>query len=216
MKALLALLFGITITAISIYLHVGKSIDRKAMSIMFALAIIGGLAIANYDVLKRWKGLGIEMETAREQITEVKSDAINEIKKEVGVHKEAISVLMRSANELSDKIEKQKALAEALVKKAEGLEVEIEKGQTQLSGIKTDVLAANKATQYAKSATEELAKILTRIAFFQITTKNQFGTEQAHKAIQKITDDLNRLVNMMIPDPKERDAFVKNVMSELK
>ncbi len=216
MKALLALLFGITITAISIYLHVDKSIDKKAMSIMFALSIIGGLAIANYDVLERWKGLGIEMVTIRGEITEAKLDAISEIKKEVGAHKEAISVLMRSANDLSDKIEKQKALAEALVKKAEGLEVEIEKGQTQLSDVKTDVLAASQATQHAKSATENLAKILTRISFFQITTRNQFGTEQANNAIQKITDDLNRILLIMIPDPKEREAFVKNVMNELK
>jgi len=183
---------------------------------MFGLAIVGGLAIANYDVLKRWKGLGIEMVTFRDEIQGVKTDAINEIQEEVDAHKQAISILMRSANDLSDKLDKQEALAEALVEKAENLESEIEKDQKQLSGIKTDVLTAKQATQSAKSATEEIAKILTRIAYFQVATKGQFGTAQAKKAIQKITDDLNRIVNMTIPDPKERGAFVEGVMNELK
>ena len=216
MKALLGLLFGICITTVSIYLHAQKTIDRKSFSIMFGLAIVGGLAISNYDVLKRWKGLGIEVETARDEIQGVKADALKEIQKEVDNHKNAISILMRSANDLSEKLEKQKTLAVALVEKAKVLESEIEKDQAQLSDIKTDVLAANKATQSARSATEELAKILTRIAYFQVTTKNQFGTAQAKKAIQKITDDLNRIVNVMIPDPKERDGFVKGLMNELK
>ena len=185
MKALIALLFGVCVVAISMYLHVEKKIDLKSVLAMFALAILGGLAIANYDVLKRAKGLGIEVETARTEIQEIKSDALNEIQKEVDRHKDAIAVLMRSATDLGDKLETQKALADALVKKAEGLESEIEKGQTQLSDIRTDVLAANKATHLAKAATEELAKILTRIAYFQVVTRNQFGTEQADQSHPK-------------------------------
>jgi chromosome segregation ATPase len=216
MKALIALLFGICVVSVAIYLHVDKKIEIKSLTVMFALAIFGGLAIANFDVLKRWKGLGMEVETARDEIQGVKADALKEIRKQVDDHKNAISVLMRSASDLSEKLEKQKSLAEAIVEKAKGLESEIEKDQVELSAIKTDVLAANKSTQSAKASTEELAKILTRISFLQITTRNQFGTAQANKAIEKITEDLNRIVNIMIPDPNKRNAFVQSVMNELK
>ena len=137
MKALIALLFGICIVAISLYLHVEKKIDLKSASAMFALAILGGLAIANYDVLKRAKGLGFEVETARTEIQEIKSDALKEIRGEVDRHKDAIAVLMRSATDLGDKLEKQKTIAKALLEKAERLESEIEKDQTQLSKVKT-------------------------------------------------------------------------------
>lgn len=112
---LIALLFGICVAALSIHLHVDKKIDVKALSVMFALAIIGGLAIANFDVLKRWKGLGIEVETARNEIKEIRTDALKDINKQVDDQKNSISVLMRSANEMSDKLEKQKALAEDVV-----------------------------------------------------------------------------------------------------
>lgn len=115
MKTLIALLFGISVIALSIHLHIDKKIDVKALSAMFSLAILGGLAIANFDVLKRWKGLGVEMETARTEIEDIKADALKDINKQVDDQKNSISVLMRSASEMSDKLETQESLAQDLV-----------------------------------------------------------------------------------------------------
>ena len=215
MQTTIALLCGISVAAIAVVLHVRKNVDKTVLTIMFGLAIVGGLAIANYDVLTKWKGLGIEMETARGEIQVEKESALKEIKKEVGRHKDSIAVLMKSANDLTKQLEKQKEVAEALVEKATELESEIDNDQKQLAKIKTDVIKAKQATQASYNATEELAKIITRIAYFQVATKNQFGTAKAKKAIQKITADLNRITVMMIPDREERGRFVRGLQNEL-
>ena len=82
MKCIIALICGITVTAIAVFLHVRKHIDKKALSLMFGLAVVGGLAIANYDALKSLKWFGVEMETARDKIRGEKESALEDIRKE--------------------------------------------------------------------------------------------------------------------------------------
>ena len=76
MKEVIALLWGICIVVVTIYLVVNKNVSTPAAGIIFAVAIVGGLAIANYDVLKKFSGLGLEMETFREEIDSVKEEAL--------------------------------------------------------------------------------------------------------------------------------------------
>ena len=55
MEKLIALINYICIFGIAIYLLVTKKIDSKILIVLLVFAIFSGLAIANYDILKKFK-----------------------------------------------------------------------------------------------------------------------------------------------------------------
>ncbi|MGB2862932.1 MAG: hypothetical protein WBC05_06370 [Sedimentisphaerales bacterium] len=57
MKEVIALLWAICIVVVAIYLHSNNTLGKASTTTFFVLAIVGGVAIANYDVIKRFKGL---------------------------------------------------------------------------------------------------------------------------------------------------------------
>ena len=87
MKEIIALICGVSFAIATIYLHAKGKIAKASASVFLAAAIIGGLAIANYDVVKKFKGFGVEVETARQEITSAKTQALSEIQKQVAEHK---------------------------------------------------------------------------------------------------------------------------------
>jgi len=183
---------------------------------LFALAIIGGLAIANYDMIKRFKGLGLEVETARKEIDSAKGKALSEIEKEVAEHKESIVMLMRTGNELSEKLENQKTVVNAMIGKAQSLETQLKDDQNKLEDIRGQVVLAHNNSQAIFNATKELSVILTRITYVQAKTKSEFGnTPRLQKAAEIIEKDINRVLQLMIPDPQERNAFIEKLTSLL-
>lgn len=216
MKEVVALLWVICVAVIAIYLHVNKTIDKTSTGMLFTLAIIVGLVIANYDLISKFKGLGIEVETARKEIDIAKGKALSEIEKEVAEHKESISMLIRNENELSKKLESQKDIVNAIIKRAESLEVQLKDEQEQLEDAEKQIMLAHSNTQAIFNATKELSVILTRITYIQSQTKSEFGSSpRLTKAAEIIERDINRVLMLMIPDPNERDAFVTELKGEL-
>ena len=216
MKEIIALLWGICIVVITIYLHVNKTLGIGSTSMLFALAIIGGLAIANYDMIKRFKGLGLEVETARKEIDSAKGKALSEIEKEVAEHKESIAMLIRTGNELSEKLENQKTVVNAMIGKAQSLETQLKDDQNKLEDIRGQVVLAHNNSQAIFNATKELSVILTRITYVQAKKKSEFGnTPRLQKAAEIIEKDINRVLQLMIPDPQERNAFIEKLTSLL-
>ena len=59
MKELIALLFGVCITVIVIFLHVRGKISKGSASVFFAFAVLGGLAIANHDIVTKFEWAGV-------------------------------------------------------------------------------------------------------------------------------------------------------------
>jgi len=59
MKEIIALLWGICITVVTIYRLISGKINKSSSGILFSVAIIGGLAIANYDFITRFEGFGV-------------------------------------------------------------------------------------------------------------------------------------------------------------
>jgi chromosome segregation ATPase len=218
MKEIIALLWAICIVVVAIYLHVNNILGKASTTVLFALAIVGGLGIANYDLVRKFKGLGleVELETARKEIDSAKGKALSEIEEEVAGHKDSIAMLIRTGNELNEKLESQKTVVDAMIEKAESLETQLKDDQKKLEDMKGQVVLAHRNSQAIYNATKELSVILTRITYVQSQTKGEFGnTPRLQKAAEIIEKDIDRVLQLMIPDPQERNAFVKELTSAL-
>ncbi len=216
MKEILALLWAICITVVAIYLHATNKISRSSAGIFFAVAIVGGLTIANYDFVRRFEAFGVKVETARQEISIAKNQALAEIEKEVESHKQTIAMLVRSGNQLSTRLEDQKTVVNKMIEKAQSLENQIQVDQKKLEEVKTQVDVANQNSQTIYTATKELSLILTRITYVQASTKSEFGGgPRLEKATAIINQDINRVLNLMIPNLQERAHFIEELQSSL-
>ncbi len=218
MKVLIGLLVFVCAAAITVYLATTRKIDSKLTIILLSFAVVSGFVVANYDMIKRLKagGEGLEIEMAKREIGEAKSKALTEIEKEVEGHKESITMLIRTGNELSGRLEKQKSIVNGMIKKAQSLEMQLQADQKTFEDLKGEVVLAHRNAQAIFSATKELSLILTRITYVQGQTKNELGSSvRLKKAAEIIEKDINRVLNLMISDPKERSAFVAELTNAL-
>jgi len=212
MKELIAFLIFFCISCISIYLSVIKKIDSKILIILLVFAIFSGLALVNYDIIKKIKfgsTLGsIEVETAKKEIFETKETALKEISSEVKGHEESIRLLISDANDTKDKIEN-------LIKIATDLDNNIVEQKKEILGINKFAENTKKEIERLNAASAQIALILTRIGYFTLETRNEFGTTRVKKVIQEITNDLNKIVPMIIPDNEERAMWIKDLQNIL-
>ena len=176
MKEVIALLWGICIVVVTIYLVVNNNVSKTAAGMFFAVAILGGLVIANYDVLKKVSGLGLEVETFRKEIDSVKEEALAEIKQEVAEHKESIALLVRTGNDLSTKLEDQKADVTAIIEKAQALETQLTEQEKQL--------------EETQSAVGQVAK-LAESPTLTLTGRDILQTDSGYTATLQFTSSKN-------------------------
>jgi hypothetical protein len=106
MKEIVALIWGFGWAAVAICLHIRHGLHTNSFIALLVFSVVGGLAISNYDIIKKWKGLGVEIETVRENIENIKTSAISDIRKEVNRQKESIALLTQNANEANEKLKK--------------------------------------------------------------------------------------------------------------
>lgn len=216
MKEIIALLWAVCIAVVTIYLLVKNKINNTSSGLLFSMAIIGGLAIANYDFIKRFEGFGVKVETARQEIATAKTEALSEIERDVEAHKQSIAMLIRTGNDLNGRLENQKTIVNSMIEKAQSLEQQLQEDQRNIEHVKQQVVLAHQNSQSILDATKELSIILTRITYVQAQTKSEFGnTPRLQKAAEIIQDDINRVLVLMIPDAAERRVFVQNLINAL-
>ncbi len=112
MKEIVALLFLICLTIYVIWRARTGRIGKWLTIVLLGFALFGGLAIANYDIIKKVKWKGIELETYERKIQTIKNDALKEIEASVARHKESIDLLISSLNDTREKIDVQKTAAD--------------------------------------------------------------------------------------------------------
>ena len=189
--------------------------DLKLTITLLCFSIAAGFSIANWNIITKLKWGQIEVETARQEINETKELALKEIVSEVKNQKESIKLLISNANDSREKIDKQKQGLEQLIKTAIDLQGKIE-------GQKKIVVSLNQSAQKTKSEIEKLngasaqiALSLIRALYFTMKTKSEFGGARVQKATEEIVDDLDRILPMVIPDPKERVEWLRKLQSTL-
>lgn len=208
MKETVAILFGICLTIFTLYLIVKKQIDSKMSVVLFLFALIGGFGIANYDIIKKIKWLGLELETYERKVQDIKDDALKEIEQEVSNHKQSITMLITNLNDTREKIDAQKKAVESLLEK-------IGYHEQSLQDLAFKANATKDRIETLHKASSDLALLLTKITWLQIETKNEFGTDRVRKAIEQILKELNEIVAVVIPDPQERSRWIQELQSSL-
>lgn len=102
------LIIGVCILVVAIGLRIDGKVGDVSFSALLTLALVSGIAIAYFGSTKKLKaGLdGIELETFREEVSTIKEEASNELKREVTVHREAIAGLIEKANGTREELER--------------------------------------------------------------------------------------------------------------
>src|SRR5437870_4435142 len=105
MKFIITLLWITCVFATGIILHILGYLNLPSLLGVLAFSVLGGLAIANYNLVKRWKGFGVEFEAFQKEIDEVKDKAIQEVKTEVENQRKIVALLASCVTELTKKLE---------------------------------------------------------------------------------------------------------------
>ena len=82
MKEFLALLFLICFGAATLYFSITRKLDRITTVSFLIFSLAGGILIANHDIIKKLKWGNAEIETFERRVTEVKEQAMEEIRQE--------------------------------------------------------------------------------------------------------------------------------------
>ena len=93
MKEILGLLFPVCIAVTTIYLSVTKRIGTKLTVIFLIFSLVSGFLIANYDVIKKVKYKDVEIETFERKVTQIKEDAIDDIRSDVEKQKRSLATV---------------------------------------------------------------------------------------------------------------------------
>jgi hypothetical protein len=91
MKEIIALFLFLCITGITLYTSITKQIDAKLTIIFLCFSVISGLSIANYDVIQKVSFQGMEIQTFKGQVTKIKQEAIDDIRRDVESQKKALT-----------------------------------------------------------------------------------------------------------------------------
>jgi methyl-accepting chemotaxis protein len=216
MKLTIGLLIFICISTITIHLAVTKKIDTKLVTILLGFGIMSAFIAANYDAVKYLRAGKFEVETATDQIEDAKVSALNEIASDVANHKEAIRLLMTTANDTSDKLEKQTETLSELIKTATGLQELTQKQKEELTSLNAEADKTKQSIQNLNLAASQIALSLIRTTYFTLETKNELGGgERLDKAKQEILKDLNAVLPMVIQDAQKRAQWVEDLQNTL-
>jgi hypothetical protein len=214
-KEIIALLIFICVATVTIYLSVIKHIDTRLTVILLAFSILGGLAAANFDVIRRFKWKEFEIEAFEHQVTSVKEEALQEMRKQVQEQKDATALLVRDANDTRAKLEAQKSAVESMIRTAKELQKDVETQRESVVALGRETTQARARIEELTKASNELALLLTKITWLQQETKNEFGTNRAQKAMERVTADLNKVIITVIPDPQERNRWIQGLSESL-
>lgn len=214
-KEIIAILFLLSFSIPTVRLIFAKKLEVKSAVAVLTFALFGAFAIANYDVIQKIKWGGIEVETAKQEITRIKESAIEDIKQEVGQQKESIKLLISNANDTREKLEHQRKSLTDLVRTASDLQKRIEEQKNAIQALNQEGLKTKSEIQKLNHASAEIALILVRATYLTLETKGEFGTDRAQKAIELIFDDLNKMLPMVIHDEKERSKWIQDLKKSL-
>jgi len=76
-------------------------------------------------------------------------------------------------------------------------------------------LSAQEKTEAAYQNIKQAVKAFAGITYFQGVTRNDMGTERAQEAWLQINDELNKLLQRILPDPNERSRFIQELNGRL-
>ena len=96
---------------------------------------------------------------------------------------------------------------------------------SQLHEARQERIAANNALKKAQQAERDIKKLqaafmenalsVISITWLDLETRSEFGTERAKKGIRETVKELNSTLQKIIPDPKQRSAWIQELRSRI-
>ncbi|MFH1870049.1 MAG: hypothetical protein ABIK82_06920 [Pseudomonadota bacterium] len=215
MREVVAITLGVFIMGITVVLLRSKEIGTPTVAVLLGFAVLAGLAISNYDLVKRFRWKDVEVETFERHVSEVKEQAIEDIRREVLNQKESTNLLISSANRTREALEEQKRQVEVLINKVHETEARVLDQSKNVTELNDSATHTKEEIQRLYQASLDLARLTVKVTWLQAETKNEFGTARAEAATQQIVAELNRIVQVVIPDPTERNKFINDVQNSL-
>jgi hypothetical protein len=227
MQYFVALLFFLPILGLGLFqIHKKNTAGGTATCLV---AILIGAFIISRDLIKNFSILGASLQL-KEDIEIYKEDALadaktkidamqisvnelinsaNETKAELATQKDAVNVVIQDTAETAKKLEEQRKISE-------GLFSEIEEQRKSLNDLyalsektKADIIRLNEAAK-------DLQMTYIKIAYLQTETKGSFGGPVNERVGKEIEYELNRLLNVVFSNDKDRIEFVTKVTNILK
>jgi chromosome segregation ATPase len=215
MKEIIALIVFLIVFGITLYLLINKKISGRFAIALLCFSIISGISISNYDLIQSFKWGGLELATVKKEITDIKDEALKEIKSEVVDQKQSIKLLITNANDSREKIEVQKESLNKLISKAQELQKDIENQKQRIVDLNKSTLVTKTEIENLNKASAQISLSVVRATYFMIETKNEFGGARSKKAIEEILNDLNKMLPMVITDPAKRQKWIQDLQNTL-
>lgn len=184
-KELVALVIFLSVVIFTLYMAVKKKIDAKLTSIFLAFSLPIGIVISNYDLVKKLKWMGFDLETFEKGVTTIKENALEEIRTEVENHRGSINLLIRDADKARvdlNKVEELSREAKTKVDEIGGVLEKANEAMVSIRSISDFSLILIKASNDDRSAFDKLLDIYH--------ASNNPLSKIAYNAILKIIDDL--------------------------
>jgi len=215
MKEVIALIVFLALVIFTFYLTLSHKIDTKITIVFLIFSIISGFIISNYDIIKKLKWKGFELETFKQDVSEIKSKALKEIREDVDDQKQSIKLLITSANDTRSNLDIQIRIVESLIDKVKVTEESIKKQAINVNKLNLRAEKTKQQISILHNASTELALLLTKITWLQLETKSEFGTDRAQKAMDDIFEDLNKIIAVVIPNGQDRAKWINDLQSSL-
>lgn len=215
MKELIALAVFLAIVTPTVVFALKKHIGPAIAAVFFCFALVSGWAIVNYDRIGAGPAAGMSQAEFEKKLLEARTAAVEEVKKAAEEQKQLIASLLATVKDA-------RTAAEVERKSVEVLAERLKRTEDNLKVI--DKTAADRADRAERArdqaadiqrATSDLALALTRLAYYSMEAKEQFGADRAKEAADQMAGTLDEVVKLAIPDPKGRDEFINEVTSSL-
>lgn len=215
MKEIAALLTFLFFSGLAIFLAVRKHIGTTLTVILLLFSLISGLVMASHDRFSELTWPIALFAPFQGELTRIKEESLWDFRKEAESDKQSLSLLVSAAKALHDGTEAQKKLVESALEAAKRLEEKAtthEQKSKEMSDKAEEVRAQTLAIYEASS---ELALLLTKVVWLQMEAKNEANGPRSEVARQRVMDQLDEIVNLVIPDPDARSRFVSDVMNSV-
>lgn len=154
MKEVVGILIFVSIAVLAFYLFLTKKVSSAALMGLLFVGMVCGFVAANYDVIRRLKFKEVELETFERRITEVKAEAIEELREESKTQKASIGLLLRDADDTRKNLESQKKSLEALLHEGKDLKSRVDEQSKAASRIDATLQTATVTLDELKAYTE--------------------------------------------------------------
>jgi septal ring factor EnvC (AmiA/AmiB activator) len=203
------------VSVFAIGMAVGKRIHTSILVVLLLFAMASGWGIAHHDWLRlaQFQVPGFELFQTR--ITQIREDALYEMKKSASAERETLASLLAASDETQQKLTSEGKAAEELVETIRTVEESLKERERQIKEMSDQAQTARDQMVAVQQTVSELALALTRILYLSLEAKDQYGQERAQTAIRQIMDSLDELVGLCITDPQGRADFVLGVTSSL-